>query len=167
MGTLMQMCKRPFSQHFLVSEHHSMLATNINGARKVKCSLAVAWLDIANAYGSIHHSLIQFALQHYHAPTGVCNLLQSWYDGLSASISTSDWVSPSIPLEIGVNQGDQLSILISLTVMATLSDTLSTKKDLGVKISSSEPCVNHLLYADDTCITTNSPAGCQYLLYVV
>ena len=87
MGILMQMCKRPFSQHFLVSEHHSKLAANINGARKVKHSLAVAWLDIANVYGSIHHSLIQFALQRYHAPTGVCNLLQSWYDGLSYDYS--------------------------------------------------------------------------------
>ena len=124
-----------------VSEHHSKLAAIINGARKAKRSLAVAWLDISNAYGSIHQSLIQFALQCYHAPTGLCNLLLSWYDGLSASISTSNWVSPTIPLEIGVYQ-DPLSVLIFLTVMATLSDTLSTKKDLGVKISSSEPRVN-------------------------
>ena len=150
-----------------VSEHHSKLAAIINGARKAKRSLAVAWLDIVNAYGSIHHSLIQFTLQRLHAPTGLCNLLLSWYDGISASISTSNWVSPSIPLEIGVYQGDPLSVLIFLTVIATLSDTLSTKKDLGVKISSSEPCVNHLLYADDTCITANSPAACQHLLYVV
>ena len=41
-----------------VSEHHSKLAAIINGARKAKRSLAVTWLDIANTYGSIHHSLI-------------------------------------------------------------------------------------------------------------
>ena len=146
-----------------VTEHHSKLATIINGARKAKRSLAVAWLDIANAYGSIHHSLIQFALQRYHAPTGLCNLLLSWYDGLSASISTSEWVFSSIPLEIGVHQGDPLSVLIILTVMAILSDTLSTMKDLGVVIPMSH--VNHLLYADDTFITANSPAACQHLQY--
>ena len=149
------------------SEHHSKLTAIINRTRKAKRSLAVAWLDIANAHGNIHHSLIQFTLQRYHAPTGLCNVLLSWYDGLSASISTSDWVSPSIPLEIGVYQGDPLSVLIFLMVMATLSDTLSTKKDLGVNISSSKPHVNHLLYTDDTCITANSPAACQHLLYAV
>ena len=85
-----------------VSEHHSKLAAIISGARKNKHSLTVAWLDIANAYGSVHHSLIQFAFHRYHAPPDFCNLLQSWYTGLSASISTPDWVTPSICLEIGV-----------------------------------------------------------------
>ena len=51
-----------------VSEHHSKLAAIISGAIKNKRSLAMAWLDIANAYGSVHHSLIQFALRRYHAP---------------------------------------------------------------------------------------------------
>ena len=88
-----------------VSEHHSKLATIISGARKNKRSLAVAWLDITNAYGSVHHLLIQFALRRYHAPPDFCNFLQLWYTGLSTSISTPDWVTPSICLEIGVYQG--------------------------------------------------------------
>ena len=107
-----------------VSEHHSKLAAIISGTRKNKCSLALAWLDIANAYGSVHHSLIQFVLRRYHAPPDFFNLLQSWYTGLSASISTLDWVTPSICLEIGEYQGDPLSVVIFLTVMASLSDTL-------------------------------------------
>ena len=119
-------------QQFLtsVTERHSKLAAIISGARKSKCSLAVAWLDISNAYGSVHHSLIQFALRRYHAPLALCNLLHSWYSGLSASISTPDWITPSIPLKIGVYQGDPLSVLIFLTVMATLLDTLAPFMDL-------------------------------------
>ena len=85
-----------------VTEHHSKLAAIINGARQAKRSLAVAWLDIANAYGSVKHSLIQFALNRYHATPDLCKLLQSWYTGLTATISTPDWVSPVIPLDIGV-----------------------------------------------------------------
>ncbi len=49
------------------TEHHSKLATILSEARKKHKSLAVAWLDLANAYGSVHHSLIQFSLKHYHA----------------------------------------------------------------------------------------------------
>ena len=150
-----------------VAEHHSKLAAIINGARQSKRSLAIAWLDITNAYGSVNHALIQFALDRYHAPPEFCKLLQSWYTGLTASISTPDWVSPVIPLEIGVLQGDPLSVVIFLTVMATLSDTLDTRKELRATIPSTSSSVNHLLYADDTCITASSPAACQELLNVV
>ena len=142
-----------------VTEHHSKLAAIINGVRQVKRSLAVAWLDIANVYGSVNHSLIQFALNRYHAPPDLCKLLYSWYNGLTATISTPDWVSPVIPLKIGVLQGHPLSVVIFLTVMATLSDTLATRKELGVQIPNTSSSVNHLLYADDTCITANFPAA--------
>ena len=70
-----------------VTEHHAKLASVIKSAHSDKRSLAVAWLDIANAYGSVHHSLIQFSLSHYYAPPEFCRLLQSWYTGLSATIS--------------------------------------------------------------------------------
>ena len=87
-----------------VTKHQSKLATIIWSAKTAKRSLAVAWLDIANAYGSVDHSLIQFALRHYHAPSEFCNLLQSWYSGLSATISSQEWVTSAIPLQVGVYQ---------------------------------------------------------------
>lgn len=43
-------------------EHHLKLATVLNYARQKHKSLAVCWIDIANAYGSAHHSLISYAL---------------------------------------------------------------------------------------------------------
>ena len=88
-----------------VAEHQCKLAAIINGAKQTKRSLAIAWLDIANAYGSVSHSLIQFALQCYHAPPDFCQLLKSWYTGFSATIYTQDWISSAFPLEIGLLQG--------------------------------------------------------------
>ena len=41
-----------------VAEHQAKLAAVIRSARQHKHSLAIAWLDIVNAYGSVHHSLI-------------------------------------------------------------------------------------------------------------
>ena len=147
-----------------VTEHQCKLAAIISGAQQSKHSLAVAWLDIENAYASVHHSQIQFTLHCYHAPPDFCNLLQSWYTDVAATISTAEWESPVIPLKIGVLQGDPLSVVIFLTVMATLLDMLDTRKDLGVVIPHSHSSVNHPLYADDTSITAHSPAACQYLL---
>ena len=41
-----------------VSEHQAKLAATIKSAKLDKRSLAIAWLDIANAYGSVHHSVL-------------------------------------------------------------------------------------------------------------
>ena len=117
-----------------VREHQDKLAAIIKAAKRAKRPLAVAWLDIANAYGSVHHALIQFAMSHYHAPPEFCNLLRYWYSGLSATISTQEWVTPPIPLQIGVYQGDPLSVVIFLTVMNTPSDTQRTRGDLGFSV---------------------------------
>ena len=49
------------------TEHQFKPATAIQEARKKHRSLTICWLDLANAYGSVHHQLIQFTLRHYHA----------------------------------------------------------------------------------------------------
>ena len=150
-----------------VVEHQAKLASVISTAHQKKRSLAIAWLDIANAYGSVHHSLIQFCLEHYHAPQEFCQLLNSWYTGLSGSVSSDRWTTDPVPLRTGVYQGDPLSVVIFLTVMNTLSDTLSSRLDLGFSLPQSSVTINHLLYADDACIIGSSPAGCQHLLDIV
>ena len=165
MATWIRTSRRPTTPG--VVEHQAKLAAVIGSAWQQKRSLAVAWLDIANTYGSVHHSLIQFSLAHYHAPPEFCRLLQSWYSGLSGTISTDTWSTDPVPLEIGVYQGDPLSVVIFLTVMNTLSDTLCSRKDLGFTLPQSSITINHLLYADDACIISNTPAGCQHLLDMV
>ena len=124
-------------------------------------------IDIANAYGSVHHELIQFSLAHYHAPADFCRLMQSWYSGLSATISTDTWSILPVPLSVGVYQGDPLSVVIFLMVMNILSDTLKARSDLKFTLPSSSISINHLLYADDVCLVSNSTAGCQHLLDLV
>ena len=143
------------------------LAATIKSAKRNKRSLAIAWLDIANAYGSVHYSLIPFSMAHHHIPPEFCRLLQSWYSGLSATISTDEWSTPPVPLKIGVYQGDPLGVVIFLTVMNTLSDTLSTRNDLGFTLPTSAISINHLLYANDACVISSTPASCQHLLNMV
>ena len=148
-------------------EHHCKLGAILAEARKRHKSLAVCWLDLANAYGSVHHSLIQFSLQHYHAPPKFCQTLQSLYTDLAAKVITDQWATPPVPLNIGVFQGDPLSVMIFNTVINTLIDTLQTRLDLGYTLSDSTRQVNVLQYADDTCLLADSPAAAQHLLGVV
>ena len=58
-------------------EHTAILSQLIREAKAEKKDLVVVWLDIANAYGSIPHSLIQLALRRAHVPDPeeVCKLV--------------------------------------------------------------------------------------------
>ena len=47
-------------------EHISMVWSALKDARSSKSSLSAIWLDITNAYGSIPHKLIIFALHKKH-----------------------------------------------------------------------------------------------------
>ena len=49
-------------------EHTSMTWSAIKDARKHKKSLVILWLDLANAFGSVPHALIKFALRRYGIP---------------------------------------------------------------------------------------------------
>ena len=49
-----------------LTEHHLKLSSILAEAHSNRKSVGVCCLDLANAYGSIHHSLADFSLNHYH-----------------------------------------------------------------------------------------------------
>ena len=113
------------------AEHQYKLASIIKEATGKHRSLSVCWLDLANAYGSVPHALIQFSLQHYHSPPQFTNTIASLYSGLSATITTNSWATPFVPLQTGVYQGDPLSVVIFNTIMCTLINALQPLNHLG------------------------------------
>ena len=143
------------------TEHHLKLSSILAEAREKHKSLAICWCDLANTYGSVHYSLIQFSLRHYHAHPQFLSVLRALYSGLNAKVITADWETPVVPLQMGVYQGDPLSVAIFNTVMNTLVDTLTTRIDLGYHLSGTSHQVNIMQYADDTCLVADS---CQFLL---
>ena len=148
-------------------EHQFTLTAVLSEARKKHKSLAVAWLDLANAYGSVHHALIQFSLQHYNVPSEISSLVNSLYCNLSASIHSPEWTTETFPLKIGVYQGDPLSVNIFNCVINTLVDTIQRRVDLGYILCGAPTPVNLLQYADDIGVMSGSVAGCQHLLTLV
>ena len=70
------------------TEHHIKLLSMIEDARKKHKSLSVCWLDIANAFGSVHHNLIQFSLKHYHAPHHLVSVISDLYNNLAGVITS-------------------------------------------------------------------------------
>ncbi len=50
----------------------------IQEAKRNKDNLTVVWLDLASAYGSIFHNLINKALKHYHIPNNTRQMISSY-----------------------------------------------------------------------------------------
>ena len=137
------------------TEHHIKLLSLIQEARQKHKSLAVCWLDLANAFGSVHHQLIRFSLEHYHAPANMVAAVSDVYRGLVGIVCTKEWSTKPLPMEVGVFQGDPLSVIIFNTVMNTLVDTITQSyHHLGYSLSSANQSCNLLQFADDT-----SPLG--------
>ena len=61
--------------------HEAMLDAHAN-----KKNLCISWIDLANAYGSVRHSMILFALDWYHVPDRFAQTVFTYYEGLMASV---------------------------------------------------------------------------------
>ena len=145
-------------------EQYTKLSAAIADAHKRHRSLTVCWIDLANACGSVHHGLIDYALKHYHAPPYFRQFVSHLYSDLIATITSASWTTQPIPLQVGVYQGHRLSVMVFNTVMATLVDALIVDSSLGYTFSQSSRLVNVLQYADDTCLIADGPASCQRML---
>ena len=147
------------------SEHHLKLLAVLREAQKRRKSLCVCWLDLANAFGSVHHDLIAFSLAHYHAPPEMIRLVSNLYDGLTTVISTDKWTTAPIHLQLGVYQGDPLSVIIFNTVMNTLVNSITQRcAHLGYSLNSVSGRINLLQYADYTSLIGDGLSSCRHLL---
>ena len=146
-------------------EHQLKLSSILHDANKHQRSLTIAWLDLANAYGSVNHQLIKFALSHYHASRELIALTSSLYHNQQAIITCRHWQTKAVSLQVGVFQGDPFSVAIFNTVINMLLDHVKhVCPDAGYRFSSSNKQVSTLQYADDTSYTASSSKKCQEML---
>ena len=65
------------------------MAEIINKARTKQRSLVITLLDIKNAFGEVHHNLIQTAFDYHHIPDHIKSLVKSLYTDFKTSILTN------------------------------------------------------------------------------
>ena len=146
------------------TEHQYKLWQAILDARRNQRNITVCWLDLANAFGSIHQNLITYALWHYHLPGHFIRTIQSLYSGLTAVISSKEWETRPVHLAKGLFQRDPLSSAIFNVINLYLDTIASECSHNGYRFSSSHHQMPILQYADDTCLTASSKANCQTML---
>jgi hypothetical protein len=71
-------------------EHSFNLVQALKNAKLSHRQIIVTWLDLKNAYGSVRHNLIQFALEWYHVPEWLADLIFQYYESLFAFVTTPD-----------------------------------------------------------------------------
>ena len=120
-------------------EHIAKLDEILRDAKENKREICVVFLDLENAYGSVKHDLVQFALNWYHVPDWVQRLVFNYYERQIAQVGTADWTSAWFQLAIGVYQGCTCSCVLFICVFNLLLDALRTKQylQLGYQIDAS------------------------------
>ena len=90
-------------------EHSFVMFEALLDAKMEQRQIVVSWLDLRNAYGSVRHNLLQFALNWYHVPSIIQHLIFDYYEKICAQVRTSNWSTLFFYFDIGFFQGCVLS----------------------------------------------------------
>jgi hypothetical protein len=142
-------------------EHSFALLAALREAKEEQRQIVVTWIDLANAYGSVRHNLIQFALDWYHVPKHVQKLIFDYYEKLMAKVVTKDWSTGFFLFDIGLFQGCVLSTILFDCVFQLLLDFLRPIDHLGYSHKLCNISTLSKAYADDLALVTKTPDGNQ------
>ncbi|XP_063058826.1 uncharacterized protein LOC134452393 [Engraulis encrasicolus] len=144
-------------------EHTGVVTQLIREAREGKGDLTVLWLDLANAYGSIPHKLVEVALLQHHVPTKVIDLILDYYSNfrlrVTAGSGTSDWHR----LEKGIITGCTISVILFALAMNMIVKSAEVEcRGPLTKSGVRQPPIR--AFMDDLTVTTTSVPGSRWIL---
>ncbi|GFR02257.1 retrovirus-related Pol polyprotein from type-2 retrotransposable element R2DM [Trichonephila clavata] len=146
--------QKGFSPFDGVIEHNFILCEHLETARRDKCERFVAWIDIANAFGSIPHPVLLEALLRNGVDQDFVRLVQNIYTNAETQVLTSEGPTAPLPLLSGVKQGCPLSgILFNIAIDVVLRNIQEQHEDKVI-----------LAFADDIVILAKSEASLQQML---
>ena len=158
-------------------EHNWTLVEALKNAKLTKNQIILVWLDLKNAYGSVRHNLIQFALEWYHVPEWFADLIFQYYDSLFAFVTTPEWNTDLFSFLVGVFQGCVISPTLFIGVFQILIDFVdkfkinpykwhsSAKEDIPEEMSNSDSLsLSQQAYVDDHTLVSSDTVGAQYNL---
>ena len=146
-------------------EHTAQMADIINKSRIRQRSVVITLLDLKNAFGEIHHNLIQSVLDYHHIPDHIKFVIKSLYTDFKTSIITSEFRTPFITVGRGVLQGDCLSPLLFNMCFNTFIQHIKAEKyrQFGFSFKLLNP-VHWFQFADDAAVITGQESENQHLL---
>ena len=141
------------------------MADIINKARIRQLSVVITLLDLKNAFGEVHHNLIQSVPNYHYIPHHINSVIKSLYTDFQTSIITSDFSTPFISVGRGVLQGDCLSPLLFNMCFNTFIQHIKAEKyrQFGFSFKLLNP-IHWFQFADDAAVITSQESENQHLL---
>ena len=146
-------------------EHTAQMADIINKARIRQRSVVITLLDLKNAFGEVHHNLIQSVLDYHHIPDHIKFVIKNLYTDFKTSIITSQFQTPFLTVGRGVLQGDCLSPLLFNMCFNTFIQHIKAEKysQFGFSFKMLNP-IHWFQFADDAAVITSQESENQHLL---
>ena len=94
-----------------------MIWNSILSARREKTELHVIRLDLANAYGSVPHHLIQMALELFNFPRKVGEIIMKYFNSAFMKFTVKNYTTKWQAFEIGIMMGCVISPLLFVLAM--------------------------------------------------
>ena len=145
-------------------EHTYLLNEALKDARRHRRQITVAWVDLANAYGSVAHNLIQFALEWYHVPVFIRKLIFNYYEILRAMVACPNWKTKFFRYGIGLFQGCVLSTILFDATFNLCLDFLKQSNNPGYMFKGTNVVLSWKAYADDLTLIGRTPSLLQRML---
>ncbi|XP_048863711.1 uncharacterized protein LOC125738598 [Brienomyrus brachyistius] len=144
-------------------EHTGVITQLIREAREGKGDLAVLWLDLANAYGSIPHKLVETTLDHHYIPDKIKDLILNYYGNFRLRVTSGSITSNWYRLEKGIITGCTISVILfalamNMLVKAAEMECRGPLSKSGIR----QPPIR--AFMDDLTVTTTSVPGCRWIL---
>lgn len=150
--------QRGFSSRNGCSDSIALLRAAIEHSRAQRGTMAVAWLDLTNAFGTVPHELITFSLEQFGFPSGFVDVISNIYKDNFMRVVTAETKTQPIPILSGVKQGDPISpTLFNLSLEMIIRDHLKSAR--GYKMIQSR--IKILAFADDMAIISDSQKTLQ------
>ena len=144
-------------------EHSAMIWDQIQRAKWEKNDWHVIWLDLANAYGSLPHQLINYALEFFHTPPCIKNLVALYYSDLQMCFALQGFTTGWQHLEVGIAMGCAISPILFIAPFEII--LIGAKQMVGgIKLPSGQRLPPLRSYMDDATSLLQTAACTSRLL---
>ena len=144
-------------------EHLSMVWHALKEARAQKSNLTIIWLDIANAYGSIPHKLIVFALHRYGVSPQWIRLIETYYKGIFSKSFSESATSAWHRHQRGIFAGCTLPMILFLADMNIILEYSMQARVPKFTTKTTTLPLQHA-FMDDLGLMSTKVSGAQTLL---
>ncbi|KAK3916754.1 hypothetical protein KUF71_025853, partial [Frankliniella fusca] len=153
--------QKGFTQAEGCLEHNFVLQECIEDAGQRGSEICVAWLDLANAFGSVPHLSVLSALRRAGLAQDETSLIQDLYSSSATRVRHADGFTEPIRFGAGVRQGCPLSPVLFNIVMEAIIRTAKIGNQ-GYPLRGTP--VSVLCYADDAVLVAPDPTTLQQML---